>query len=100
MNLTNTPGEPVVIQEPPQFTIQHGADTWYWSHNHCYLYVRDDEGELAFTINTTEPTEALVRGGIEAYSKGYAVGKKIGMYAKAAEIRRVLEIQDPAERLK
>lgn len=75
--------------------ITTGADTWFWSHNHCYVYVFDADCKRVFAINTNKPTADLVLACIEAYRDGRGEGHREGYLEKAAELRRALGIYPP-----
>lgn len=93
--LSNNPGTPVEVTEPQRRPINIGTGMHSWSHNNCYAYVFDEEGDQIFTINTTSPTEELVAACLEAYFDGHCHGFKSGAKAKLREIKKALEITEP-----
>jgi hypothetical protein len=88
----NNPGTPVKTTEPVHHPINIGTGMHTWTHNHCYAYVFDEEGDMIFTINTTAPNDVLIIQCLEAYFDGHRHGRKAGEIKKLGEIQRALGI--------
>jgi hypothetical protein len=67
-----------------------GSTPWYYLIQEAYFYVYDEEGDLAFSVNTNAANEYMVIAAIYGYIAGLKRGHREGVIDQQSTIQRAL----------
>lgn len=74
----------------PYIDLTIGTTPWSYLIKGAYFYVYDEEGDLAFSVNTNAATEDMVIAAIYGYIAGLKRGHREGVIDQQSTIQRAL----------